>query len=29
MRTEDGIDVMPFDYFANLLAENKLYTENE
>jgi hypothetical protein len=24
LRTEDGIDVMPFDYFANLLAENKL-----
>jgi predicted AAA+ superfamily ATPase len=24
MRTEDGIDVMPFDYFANLLAENRL-----
>ena len=24
MRTEDGIDVMPFDHFANLLAENRL-----
>jgi predicted AAA+ superfamily ATPase len=24
LRTEDGIDVMPFDYFANLLAENRL-----
>jgi len=24
LRTEDGIDGMPFDYFANLLAENKL-----
>ena len=24
LRTEDGIDVMPFDYFANLLAENSL-----
>ena len=24
LRTEDGIDVMPFDYFANLLAENGL-----
>ena len=24
MRTEDRIDGMPFDYFANLLAENRL-----
>jgi predicted AAA+ superfamily ATPase len=24
LRTEDGIDVLPFDYFANLLAENRL-----
>ena len=24
MWTEDDIDVMPFDYFANLLAENRL-----
>ena len=24
LRTEDGIDGMPFDYFANLLAENRL-----
>jgi predicted AAA+ superfamily ATPase len=24
LRTKDGIDVMPFDYFANLLAENRL-----
>ena len=24
MRTEDGIDVMPFDYFADLLAGNRL-----
>jgi predicted AAA+ superfamily ATPase len=24
LRTGDGIDVMPFDYFANLLAKNRL-----
>ena len=24
LRTEDGIDVVPFDYFAGLLAENRL-----
>lgn len=24
LRTEDRIDGMPFDYFANLLAENRL-----
>ncbi len=24
LRTEDGIEVMPFDYFTNLLAENRL-----
>ena len=24
MRTEDGIDVFPFDHFAGLLAENRL-----
>jgi hypothetical protein len=24
LRTEDGIDVMPFDHFAGLLAENRL-----
>jgi predicted AAA+ superfamily ATPase len=24
LRTEDGIDVLPFNYFANLLAENRL-----
>lgn len=24
MRTDDGIDVFPFDYFAGLLAENRL-----
>jgi hypothetical protein len=24
MRTDDGIDVLPFDHFAGILAENRL-----
>jgi predicted AAA+ superfamily ATPase len=28
LRTDDGIDVFPFDLFAGLLAENRLWGEN-